>query len=116
MKVKTGFYFIGWMFKRLCRTLFRLPLKLHRTFMNTYQDHRGLGFFAWFLTSMVVIFLLGAVGLSIGDTNAESVSNFKTIVTFGYSIAVTYLITCVILDQYEKFENERMASWHTLKD
>jgi hypothetical protein len=84
--------------------------------MELYQDHHGLGFTAWFITSSVGIFITGCIGLEIGDTRAESVNNFSTVCTIGYSVAVMYFITCVILDQYEKFETERMATWHKLKD
>ena len=116
MKVKTGFYFIGWLMKRFFKTLFSLPMSLHRKYMDTYQDHRGMGFFAWIITSSIGIFIAGVIGLVVGDTDAESISNFKTVYVIGYIVAVIYFITCVILDQYEKFENERMATWHTLKD
>jgi hypothetical protein len=116
MTIKTGFYFIGWLMKRFFKTLFSLPMSLHRKYMYTYQDNRWIGFFAWLITSSIVIFIAGVIGLSIGDTNAESISNFGTVYVIGYTVAVIYFITCVILDQYEKFETERMATWHTLKD
>jgi hypothetical protein len=116
MKVKTGFYFIGWLMKRFFKTLFSLPMSLHRKYMETYQDNRWMGLFAWLITSSIGIFIAGVTGLVVGDTDAESISNFKTVYVIGYIVAVIYFITCVILDQYEKFENERMATWHTLKD
>jgi undecaprenyl pyrophosphate phosphatase UppP len=116
MKVKTGFYFIGWLMKRFFKTLFSLPMSLHRKYMETYQDNRWMGLFAWLITSSIGIFIAGVIGLVVGDTDAESISNFKTVYVIGYIVAVIYFITCVILDQYEKFETERMATWHTLKD
>ena len=116
MKVKTGFYFIGWLMKRFFKSLFSLPIRFHRKYMEMYQDHVSVGFIAWLITSSIVIFLMACIGLAVGDTNQESVNNFSTICIIGYSVAVTYFITCVILDQYEKFETERMATWHTLKD
>lgn len=116
MKVKTGFYFIGWLMKRFFKTLFSLPIRIHRKYMETYQDHHVMGFFAWLITSSITIFVMAFIGLGVGDTRAESVSNFEKVYIIGYSVAVTYFITCVILDQYEKFETERMATWHKLKD
>lgn len=116
MKVKTGFYFIGWLMKRFFKSLFSLPMRFHRKYMEMYQDHISVGFIAWLITSSIVIFVMACIGLGVGNTREESVNNFSTICIIGYSIAVTYFITCVILDQYEKFENERMATWHTLKD
>lgn len=81
-----------------------------------YQDHISVGFIAWLITSSIVIFVMACIGLGIGDTSEESVNNFSMICFVGWGVAVTYFITCVILDQYEKFETERMATWHTLKD
>jgi hypothetical protein len=116
MKVKTGFYFIGWLMKRFFKALFSLPLSMHRKYMEMYQDHCSVGFFAWLITSSIIIFVAACIGLAVGDTRAESVDNFSVVYVIGYSVAVTYFITCVILDQYEKFETERMSTWHTLKD
>ena len=116
MKIPTVGYFIGWLMKRFFKTLFSIPMSLHRKYMETYQDNRWMGFFAWIITSSIGIFIAGVIGLVVGDTDAESLSNFGTVYIIGYIVAVIYFITCVILDQYEKFENERMATWHTLKD
>ena len=116
MKVKTGFYFIGWLMKRFFKSLFSLPMRFHRKYMEMYQDHISVGFVAWFITSSIVIFVTACIGLGVGNTREESVNNFSMICYVGYTVAVTYFLTCVILDQYEKFENERMATWHTLKD
>ncbi len=116
MKVKTGFYFIGWLMKRFFKTLFSLPMRFHRKYMEMYQDHVSVGFIAWFITSAIIIFVAACIGLGVGDTREESVNNFSTICFVGFGVAVTYFITCVILDQYEKFEDERRDTWHTLKD
>lgn len=116
MTVKTGFYFIGWLMKRFFKTLFRLPMRIHRKYMEMYQDHISVGFIAWLVISSIIIFVTACIGLAVGDTREESVNNFSTICFVGFGVAVTYFITCVILDQYEKFETERMATWHTLKD
>jgi hypothetical protein len=116
MKVKTGFYFIGWLLNRLFRTVTKLPMKVHRAYMNTYQEHHGLGFFAWLLTTAVVIVVLGVGTLIIGPATIETIEASKTITFVASIISIIYFVFCILLDQYEKFETERMASWHTLKD
>ncbi len=102
--------------KRFFKSLFSLPMRFHRKYMEMYQDHISVGFIAWLVISSIIIFVTACIGLAVGDTREESVNNFSAICFVGWGIAITYFITCVILDQYEKFETERMATWHTLKD
>ena len=116
MKIKTGFYFIGWLLKRFFSKLFNLPMKVHRAYMKTYQDHAGLGFFAWILSTTVVITVLGAGTMIIGVGTIEAIEASKTITFVASTISIVYFVFCVILDQYEKFDTERMATWHKLKD
>lgn len=116
MRIKTGFYFIGWLLNRLFRTVTKLPMQVHRAYMNTYQDHRGLGFIAWLMTTAVVIAVLAVGTLIIGPATSETLEAVKTITFVASIISIIYFVFCIILDQYEKFETERMASWHTLKD
>ena len=116
MRIKTGFYFIGWLLNRLFRAVTKLPMQVHRAYMKTYQDHRGLGFVAWLMTTAVVITVLGVGTLAIGPATIETIEASKTITFVASIISIIYFVLCVILDQYEKFDNERMASWHTLKD
>jgi hypothetical protein len=116
MKVKTGFYFTGWLMKRFFKALFRFPINLHRKYMEMYQDHISVGFIAWFITSSIGIFVTACIGLAVGDTREDSVNNFSMICFIGWGVSVMYFITCAIIDQYEKFQTERMATWHTLKD
>lgn len=116
MRINTGFYFVVWMLKRFFKTLFSLPLGLHRAYMETYQDNHGVGFLAWAVISSCAIFSLGIVGATLGDTRDEIMSNFTMIVSIGWILSVTYFITCVILDQYEKFDDERKSTWNRLKD
>ena len=116
MRIKTGFYFIGWLLNRLFRAVTTLPMKVHRAYMNTYQEHRGLGFVAWIMTTAVVISILGVGTLAIGPATHETIEASKTITFVASIISIIYFVFCILLDQYEKFETERMASWHTLKD
>jgi predicted membrane protein len=116
MRIKTGFYFIGWLLNRLFRKVTKLPVKVHRAFMNTYQEHVGLGFVAWLITTAVVLLVLGAGTLVIGPATIETLEASKTITVVASIISIIYFVFCILLDQYEKFETERMASWHTLKD
>lgn len=116
MKIKTGFYFIGWLLKRFFLALFKLPMKIHRSYMDTYQDNAGLGFIAWLVTSTIIVTVVGASILAIGPATSEKLELVKTTTVGTIITLVVYFIGCVIQDQYEKFDNERMATWDTLKD
>lgn len=116
MKIKTGFYFIGWLLKRFFLALFKLPMKIHRAYMKTYQEHFGLGFLAWIVTTTVILTILGLGTLVIGPATHETIEASKTITFVASIISIIYFVFCILQDQYEKFDNERMATWDTLKD
>ena len=116
MRIKTGFYFIGWLINRFFRTATKLPMQVHRAYMKTHQDHFGLGFLAWLVTTTVILTILGVGTLIIGAGTSEAIEASKTITFVASIISIIYFVFCILLDQYEKFETERMASWHTLKD
>lgn len=116
MRIKTGFYFIGWMLTRLFRTLVKFPLRFHRRCMYNYQRDFGLTCFVWVFITACISMLAGFVAMVSQDTIAQGQDKLAFTFSAVWVISFSYFIICVILDQYEKFEDERLEAWHTLKD
>lgn len=108
-------YFAAWLIRRMLRAALAIPTKIHRAFMQQLAEHKGMALFAWTVCTIVTSAVLVLIGLMVGPGDLGfTYAGFL----FKWSIfaSIAYLVICLLLEQYYKFETEQMATWHKVKE